>query len=168
MATSGPLGDQIQMILNLWVKTTDEHKLKELSRSLNQLSKAEDNITKTTSRMSIATNIARINQRDFGSTLLIQGIQARRAREELEQGFFTFEKLTQQVTVLDEEMRGLRGTVARTANQIAQDFGLVREEAAQALVNVTALGIEFEDATRIVRIAAQGAAAGMGSIDNAA
>lgn len=168
---SGPLGGQVDtLILRLMVELQkgDTDKVAELSLAIKRLSSANDTVSKTTDRMAISTNIARINLRDFGSSLLIQSIQLQRYVENLTQGFFEFEKLTQQVTILDEKMKGMRETVAAAANQIAQDFGIIRTEVAQALVNVTALGISFENALEIVDIAARGAAAGIGSLDNAA
>lgn len=116
----------------------------------------------------VSDAIGLINLRDFGSSLFIQGQQMRQFRMELEEGFFEFERLTQQITVLDDSLRGMRDSVAKVATDVAISLGVTREEAAAALRDVTALGLSFEEASEIVRVAAQGAAAGMGSIENAA
>src|SRR5947208_17136939 len=73
-------------------------------------------------QISKEASLAQINLRDFGSSMTIQAQRVKEFTDELLQGFFAFERLTQQITVLDESMRGNRKEVAATASEIAKAY----------------------------------------------
>ncbi len=114
-----------------------------------------------------AEAIKLINLRDFASSIAIQSQRIIQSFNEMMQTFGEMETVTQQITILDQSMKGMRREVDLTATAISIKFGVATLDVATALKEVTALGISFADATEIVRVGAMGAAAGMGTLENA-
>src|SRR5436190_273791 len=113
------------------------------------------------------SSLMQINLRDFRSSMVIQAQKIKQFRDELEAGFFAFERTTQQITVLDASLRGNRDAVAAFAFELGANFDITAEDAALALKDVMKMGIGFQEATQLMTVAAEGAAAGMGTIQNA-